>query len=62
MFSSLWFLWFFVGVVGSLLSIYVFRTDGRTNRFGELYLAVIGPLFGPIVLVLLFTSLNKNKI
>lgn len=53
-------LWFIIGIICSLTSIFVFRRDGTTNRQGELYLATIGPLFGPIVGILLIIDILKR--
>ena len=49
-------LWLIPGYIGSLFAIYIFRRDGRSDKAGELYLATIGPLFGPVVIVLLGMS------
>ena len=54
------FSWYAIGFVSTLVAIYLFRYDGTTARRGELYLAVIGPLFGPIVTILLFIDLLRR--
>jgi len=52
--------WFVFGIVGSLVAIFVFRRDGTTTRHGELYMAVIGPLFGPVVAILIFIDFVRK--
>lgn len=53
--------WYAIGLVSSLIAIYVFRRNGTTTRKGELYMAVIGPLFGPIVTAMLLADFLRRK-
>ena len=53
-------IWYAIGLVSSLIAIYTFRRDGTTARKGELYMAVIGPLFGPIVTAMLLADFLRR--
>lgn len=53
--------WYIIGFFSSLMAIFVFRRNGTTGKKGELYMAVIGPLFGPIVAVMLLVDFLRRK-
>lgn len=44
--------WLAIGYVMSWIAISVFRSVGSTTK--DLYLATIGPLFGPILFIMFF--------
>jgi len=54
-------IWLGLGFVCSFVAVYVFRPAGTTQRDGELYLAVLGPLFGPAVGILMALDLWRNR-
>jgi hypothetical protein len=51
--------WLIVGFLSSFIAILVFRGKDATVR-KELFLAVAGPLFGPIVFLMMFVDLIKR--
>jgi uncharacterized membrane protein YeaQ/YmgE (transglycosylase-associated protein family) len=51
--------WLFSGFLFSLLAVWIFRRDGTSRRKGELYLGVLGPLFGPVILGLIVVDMIK---
>lgn len=53
-------MWFFCGFVFTLLAIALYRPDGTTSRKGELYMAVLGPLFGPVIGILAIIDLYRG--
>lgn len=53
--------WLLFGFFGSLAAIVAFRRDGTTKKKGELYTALIGPLFGPVITVLLLLDLYRRQ-
>lgn len=44
-------IWMAMGYFGALASIIIFRTDGSAKQ-GELYLALVAPFLGPVVILL----------
>jgi len=57
--NTLLLIWIIIGTISSLLAIYVFRRDGTTDIKGELYLATLGPWFGPVITILLIIDSYK---
>lgn len=55
-------IWLGLGFISTLLAIYCFRRKGTTLVTGELYFAAIGPLFGPVILVLLMLDYVKRSL
>jgi hypothetical protein len=54
-------LWLLVGFVSSLLAIALYRPNGTTARKGELYMAVLGPLFGPVIAILVAIDMYRSS-
>lgn len=52
--------WLLIGLVSSFISIAKFRPNG-TAKPEELYLAAVGPFFGPIVALLLCVDIIRTK-
>jgi hypothetical protein len=53
--------WLGIGFISCLVATAVFRRSGKGKK-KELYLATLGPLFGPIVLILMIIDLIKGGI
>ena len=53
--------WMVLGLIGSLLAVCLFRRNAETVPVKELYMAILGPFFGPIIIVLVIIDLLKKR-
>ena len=53
-------IWFIIGIMSGSTAVAVFRKNGKSDKKGELYLAVLSPLLGPITFFLIAIDLFKT--
>lgn len=44
--------YFFIGIIVTLISIFVYRNDGQTKKYFELYFAILGVLLWPLQIIM----------